>query len=277
VNLGAASTSISITSVITAKGESTMQDTLTRFQRLKSVLELTATVFMILASAAVMALVVQKWRTPDEAPREPQRINRQQSIPQSPQSLEGARVVGDRAAKIVLIQYSDFECPYCAMFSRDIWPQIKTQYVDSGKVMMAFRHRPAPTHRFARDASISAECAGQQGKFWEMHDRLFEAQERLQLGIGSSFAPSLGLDQAKFENCAQKGSREFLIRDASAAEAAGINATPTFVIGSVNDDGTVKPAEIVVGAQPFSKFKPILDRLLEETSSRRSVVSRLWR
>lgn len=94
-------------------------------------------------------------------------------VPSTPLSIQGAQLRGSKGARAVMIMYSDFQCPFCARFAKEVFPQIEQRYVATGSVALAFRHLPLPIHPQALQAAAVAECAGRQGKFWEMHDRLF--------------------------------------------------------------------------------------------------------
>jgi protein-disulfide isomerase len=232
---------------------------------LRSILDLVATVFVILASTAVVAMTVRNWLQP-----QPQVIPSQDANaplpPHTAQTLDGAAVLGSQAARVAIIEYSDFQCPYCASFVRATWPAIKHDYVEAGKVVFAFRHLPLPSHRFARSAALSAECARRQHKFWEMHDLLFESQSELNEGTETTFVSRLSLDQLAFETCRASQARESVDSDQRSASALAISATPTFLIGLTQQDRTIRVAQVLQGAQPFARFKAVLDELLSQTN-----------
>ena len=83
-------------------------------------------------------------------------------------------VLGDENAPVTIVEFSDLECPFCEQFFTGAYPQIKKDYIDTGKVKMYFRHYPLPFHPMAKPAAVAVECANDQGKFWEMHDRVFQ-------------------------------------------------------------------------------------------------------
>ena len=165
-----------------------------------------------------------------------------------------AYVKGDKKAKVEIIEFSDFECPFCARFYTQTLAQLEKEYIDTGKAKLAFKHLPLPFHPNAQKASEATECAGEVGgndAFWDMHDAIFENQAT---GIGISdlkrMAGDLGLDQGEFDSCLDNGDMADKVK-AHAAEAAklGASGTPTFFINGVK----------VVGAQPFSVFKATID------------------
>jgi protein-disulfide isomerase len=237
----------------------------TRLQRLgrsaKAALELTGTIMVIVAAGSVLVLTLANWRARADAPL---RMDGplEPSPPATPHRLDGATLLGNREARVVLIQYSDFECPFCAQFARDTWPAMKKRYVESGKVLAAFRHLPLASHQHARQAAVAANCAGQQGKFWEMHDGLFEHQSTLAADTMRTLASRLQLDVPAYEQCVRQHPTDDLSADQNYASTSGIHGTPTFLIGVMTPARTVQVTNVLVGAQPLSRFTPILDDLL---------------
>lgn len=174
-------------------------------------------------------------------------------IPTEPISIDGASIMGKPDAPLVLVIYSDFQCPFCAKFATETWPILQEKYVKTGQVMAAFRHLALPNHQFAAGAAAAAECAGEQTKFWEMHDLLFKDQSRLRPEQLVAAATSLGLDGASFERCLSRGS-EKTANDRQAAVALGIRATPTFFVGRLLPGGKMKVIAILSGARPVEEF-----------------------
>jgi protein-disulfide isomerase len=184
------------------------------------------------------------------------------ALPQQPISLADAQIRGDRKAKIVLIEYSEFQCPFCGKFEREIWPALDTKYVSTGKLMLAFMHVPLESiHPFAVKAAQAADCAGNDGRFWEMRDLLFADQKRLDDASLRDRAATLKLDMPRFDECLA-GSSEKVRRSAEAARSLGITGTPTFFVGIRQPDGLVKVVAAIRGAKPASEFEQLLDKLL---------------
>lgn len=233
-----------------------------RLNRLRSLLDLFATVSVIIASVAVIRLALQTSSNQQIAPQS--REAAEPVPPTAPQALEGAHLIGNREAKVAMIEFSDFECPYCAKFTREVWPAIKTEYIERGKVLAAFRHLPLPMHPFAKTAAVSADCAGQQGKFWEMRDLLFQKHGTVNKNTIGSLASTLGLNSAAFGRCLETNPEDRIRQDQGHATALRISGTPAFLIGLLQPDKTVAIAQVVRGAQPFARFKAILDGLLKE-------------
>jgi protein-disulfide isomerase len=223
--------------------------------RLRSVLDLIATLLVVAAASAVLALAVRNWRQSPAArpPAAP-------AVPAAPQSIDGAQSIGSASAPLAMVIYSDFQCPYCATFTRETWPAIKKDFVDTGRLLVVFRHLPLPMHPEATGAAIAATCASQQGKFWELHDRLFQNQGQLSAATERALASEAGVDLATFDACVQQQpGAAGIARDVASAQALGLNSTPTFLIGRLQADRTVKVSRIVLGAQPADRFRAALD------------------
>jgi len=176
--------------------------------------------------------------------------------------------VGEQGARLVVVEFSDYQCPYCSRFFRDTMPLIEQEYINTGKVKYVFRNLPLESiHPFAVKAAEAADCAGEQGKFWQMHRRLFSNQEALSPADLQQHAQSIGLDLTRFNQCLSSGSHAPEIRrGAEEAFTAGIQGTPAFVIGLRNEkdpsDPNIKVMSIISGAQPYSVFKTTINNLL---------------
>ncbi|MBI2023518.1 DsbA family protein [Candidatus Giovannonibacteria bacterium] len=166
-------------------------------------------------------------------------------------------VLGNPAAKITLFEYGDFQCPYCGKLFNDTLPQIREDYIRTGKVNMVYRHFPLNNiHSEAQKAAESAECAGEQGKFWEYHDNLYQKQTELGIDNFKMWAVSLGLDAAKFNSCLDSGKYAGLVnKDLAEGISLGIDGTPASFVNSRPVPG---------GAVPFSSFKKIIDEELNK-------------
>jgi protein-disulfide isomerase len=172
---------------------------------------------------------------------------------------------GPKDAKVVLVEFSDFQCPFCARFSRDTIPQVQTEYVDTGKIKYVFADFPLEAiHPYAFKAAEAASCAGEQGEFWKMHDHLFANQKALKPEDLSQYAEALGLDKSKFQECLDTQKRASSIRKIMAqAGDAGVSSTPTLMVGLVQPNSSkVKILRVMKGAQPFAALKDALDTAL---------------
>jgi protein-disulfide isomerase len=175
-----------------------------------------------------------------------------------------APVEGDASAKVTIVEFSDFQCPFCARFHTGTLPQIQKEYVETGKVRHVFRNLPLEAiHPMAFKASEAALCAGDQDKYWEMHNLLFQNQRALAPEQLVGYAKTLGLDAAAFQSCLDSGKQAARIRtDLEEAGRLGLNGTPAFVIGVAMPDGKVKTVKFVSGARPYADFKAAIDAAL---------------
>lgn len=168
-------------------------------------------------------------------------------------STEGQPTWGNAKAPVTIVEFSDFQCPFCARAVPTL-DRIKQEY-GPDKVRLVFHHLPLPNHNRALPASLAASCANEQGKFWEMHNLLFENQAKLEDSDLKDYAKKLELDAAKFAECYDKKAHlEKVEMSKKEGEKAGISATPSFVI-----NGT-----LLQGAQPFERFKEKIDRALKK-------------
>jgi protein-disulfide isomerase len=135
--------------------------------------------------------------------------------------------------------------------------------VETGKIKLVFMDFPLPMHSHAMMAAEAAHCAGDQGKYWEMHDKIFENQRAISQEDLVKDAASLGLDQAKFKECLDSGKHQDQIKkDMAEGRKAGITGTPSFLVGYPESGDKVKAVKKIVGAQPYSAFKSAIDELL---------------
>jgi protein-disulfide isomerase len=184
-------------------------------------------------------------------------------LPVDPVSLEGAALRGSRGARVVMIEFQDVQCPSCGRFTRETWPSVLHDYVETGKVLVAFRHFPLePIHPNAVGAAAAAECAGRQAKFWEMQDRLFKAPSELDPEHVREYARSLGLAMDAFDGCLPEALGR-VHEDVAEATKLGVTSTPTFLFGTIEADGRVKVATRLSGALPLRAYTSTFDRLLK--------------
>jgi len=182
-------------------------------------------------------------------------------------SLDDAHIKGATRAAVVLVEFSDFQCPFCARFAATSYAQISRDYVDTGRLRYAFVDFPIESlHPMAFREHVAANCAADEGRFWEMHDRLFANQGAGGTKALATHAAAIGLDAAQFDSCLGSESRAAAIRRAmKSGEAVGVTGTPTFMIGVMGPDNKFKASKIVVGAKPYSVFKDAIDAALATT------------
>ena len=175
---------------------------------------------------------------------------------------------GSESARVVMVEFSDYQCPFCGRFFRDTLPLLDKEYIDSGRIKYVYNHLPLDDlHPAAFKAALSVECAGDQGKFWDLHRRLFANQSLLASGDVASQARAIGLDMNQFDRCMQGDKAEAAVRSGvTEAGALGIEATPTFVIGLADaknpNDPNIKILAVIGGAYPFAVFKSAIDKAL---------------
>lgn len=167
---------------------------------------------------------------------------------------EGEHVKGNPDAPIEIIEYSDFECPFCSRF----YPNIDQAIADFGDdIKIVYRHFPLSFHPNAKPAAMAAECAGDQGKFWEMHDELFEMSAGAGLNQAGYIAAAqeLGMDTASFEECLTSGKySEKVDTDMAEGSSYGVSGTPTTFVNG----------EIVRGAVSYPELKAVIERNLQK-------------
>lgn len=181
-------------------------------------------------------------------------------------SIDDDPIRGDQNAPIIIVEFSDFQCPFCARFQVQTLPLILEQYVDTGKVKFVYRDFPIQnSHPNAMPAAVASECAHEQDKYWKYHDMLFENQgvwnkveTASAIEIFKEFAIKLDLNQEQFNSCLDSGKYiEEISNDLKDGRNYGVTGTPGFFIGN-EDIGFVK----LNGAQPFEAFKSVIDSQL---------------
>lgn len=166
---------------------------------------------------------------------------------------ETGQAKGKETAKVTMVEFSDFQCPYCGRYSSETFPKIDKEYIQTGKVRYVFHHYPLPFHQNAQKAAEATECAADQGKFWEMHDRLFVDQEKLAVADLKQYATTLNLRTSDFNACLDSGKYQNKVQDdLKLGQSVGVNGTPAFFING----------RLVSGAQPFESFKQIIEEEL---------------
>ena len=172
------------------------------------------------------------------------------------------RVRGDPQAPVTLIEYSDFTCGFCLKFFRETWPRLRADYIETGKVRFLYRDFPRGFQGPGLDAAVAARCAGDQGRYWQMHDRLFGDDRRLGPADLQRHAQTIGLDLPLFSKCLEEAPHTDAIRrDRDEGVRLGFVGTPGFVLLRTQSTGQQRPIAIP-GAVPFKVFQEQIDRLL---------------
>lgn len=178
-------------------------------------------------------------------------------------AADKGRIAGDSAAKTWVIMASDFQCPFCRQWHSESYQQLIEQYVRTGKVKVAYINFPLGQHLNAVPAAQGAMCASAQNKFWQYHDALFETQGRWtkmsdMRPVLDSIARAVGVNFAEWNKCVGGDQMLSLIfADRDRAARAGVQSTPTFMIGK----------HVVAGTAPFSELKPIIDSTIAVSGS----------
>ena len=180
--------------------------------------------------------------------------------------LPSSTTTGKDGARVVVIEFSDFECPFCGQYARDTFPRIRNEYIDTGKIAYAYRHFPLPIHPNARDAAQAASCAADQRQFWPMHDELFSHQRALTEPDLTEHAVHLALDEARFLNCLHMRNTG-IDDDMAEGKRLGVVATPSFVVGIIHQGGVVELWKRIRGAQPIDTFRAVLAEALATRTS----------
>lgn len=182
-------------------------------------------------------------------------------------AVQGAPALGDGSARVTIVEFSDYQCPFCRRHSSQVLPELVKDYVKTGKLRYVFRDFPiASLHPQAHRLHEAAHCAGDQGRYWEMHDRLFEDPTRTEVKDLVDRARALGVDVSRFERCMTGAVHATRVRQGIAdGEKARVRGTPTFLLGLTEPDGApLRPQRLIVGAQPYAAFKQAIDSLLVE-------------
>ena len=163
---------------------------------------------------------------------------------------EGDAVRGNASAPVTIVEFSDFQCPFCARVNPTL-DRVRQTYGD--RVRLVFKDYPLGNHPLAPKAAEAARCAGDQNKFWEMHDAMFANQRALEVPSLKQTARAIGLDGAAFDQCLDSSKHQEAVRANTAlGERMGVNSTPTLYING----------RAVIGAMPFESFKQIIDEEL---------------
>lgn len=175
-------------------------------------------------------------------------------------AYDNAPILGDPDAPVVLVEFSDYECPFCGRFYSETLSQIKANYIDTGLAKLAYRDFPLSFHQRAVPAAIAARCVGEQlgdEGYFAMHDEIFENQRQISDANLRTYAQRVGADMGQYDTCFADadGSQEALVRaDMADGQAAGVSGTPTVFVNG----------QRIVGAQPYAVFEAAIEAALAE-------------
>ncbi len=227
------------------------------------------------ADVAALRLEVERLRREVEALQSELRLMREFMLerlaqPSRPSASVEAKValgdspmLGKGDAPLTLVEFSDYQCPYSGRFAETTLPTLKRDYVEGGRLRYVFHDFPLDRlHPQARKAAEAARCAGEQGRYWEMHDVLFQHQQGLQSEQLRDYAEQLGLDGTAFAACLDSGKYQAVVqREYTEGLALGVRGTSSFVLGKTRADNTVEGV-LFTGARPLDEFRQAMDRLL---------------
>jgi protein-disulfide isomerase len=177
-------------------------------------------------------------------------------------SVDDDAILGDKDAPVTIVEFSDYQCPFCRRFWKDTLPQLKAEYIDTGKARLVYRDLPLSFHPAAQISAEAAQCAGDQDQYWQYHDKLFEEQDKqgggtVQYGAEElkKWALEIGLNVVTFNSCLDSGKYKSEVeKDTADGSIAGATGTPSFFINGRR----------LIGAQPFAAFKAIIDEELQQ-------------
>lgn len=182
----------------------------------------------------------------------------QAAVPEPPQNVklkvENDEWLGSKDAPVTIVEFADYQCPFCQRFHNDAFPELRKRYVETGKVRFASRDLPLEFHSNAFSAAEATRCAGDQGQYWQMRDLVIAHANELSPEEFKHFAGQLKLRADVFANCMDKNiHREAIQHEASEASTLHIDGTPSFVIGRSTPEGV--DGAVTVGALPISAFE----------------------
>ena len=221
---------------------------------------------VVLPIVALLATAVLWYRTDRELGQIRQMLG---ALDRSPTlDVSGAPSMGPADARVVLVEFSDYECPFCIRHTRETMPQLQANYILTGRIGYVFRDFPIDQlHPQAIRAHEAGRCAADQKKFWEMHKRLFSPAGTHSSEQLSALALKLGLNVPDFQSCLASGRHTADIRKtASIADGFGANGTPAFYVGLRDpESGLLKIVDHIGGAQPYEVFAKTLDTIIERS------------
>jgi len=167
------------------------------------------------------------------------------------------------SARVAIVEFGDFECPFCGRYAREVYPKLKREYIDTGRVAYAFRHFPLKSiHPFAMTAAQAAECSAEQGRYWQMHQRLFAEPGRLSQAVVRAQVAAVGLDHARFDACLSKAPAAQIGADQTEGLRLGIRTVPTFLVGRLLPTGSIDVRWRLSGAGADGAIRSAIDQLL---------------
>jgi protein-disulfide isomerase len=191
----------------------------------------------------------------------------QQAFKPTDMKLGEVAYKGENTALVTLVEFSDYQCPFCKRHATTVMPELAKSYIDNGKLRFVMREMPIPSlHPRAEPAAVAVLCAGDQGNYWGMHDALFNDQKANKDEDFKAMANTLGLDATAYDTCLTSKKFDAQIKaDQAEGQKLGISGTPSFVLGLTDpkDPSIVHLSKFIRGAQPFATFSAAIDDLLK--------------
>lgn len=182
----------------------------------------------------------------------------------SPLLIQAEPTLGSTNAPVTIVEFSDFQCPYCKRFHDEVFGPLKKHYIDKGLVRFVHKDLPLPFHEQSRPAAIAARCSAKEGGYWKTYQALFSRQNCLECQGAEAIAIQAGLDRDNLKQCLKQGKIDQIVStNLSEAELHGIRATPTFVIGTSQKNQ--HSGDIIEGAMPWDRFKQVVDNALKSS------------
>jgi protein-disulfide isomerase len=174
--------------------------------------------------------------------------------------VDGDYFLGSKNAPLTMVEFTDYQCSFCRQFHITTFPEIRKEYIDTGKMRFISRDLPLGFHQNAPRAALAARCAGDQDQYWAMRDVLINNANKLGPDDINGYAQGLKLDLTRFRGCIDTAKyQESVGKDRAAAASLGVEGTPTFLIGRTTPEGV--DGELIVGALPFAVFDTKLKEL----------------
>jgi protein-disulfide isomerase len=191
------------------------------------------------------------------------------SLPRVPLSLNDAPTIGSGTARVAMVVFSEFKCPFCGSFAKAVFPGLLKKYIETGRVRFVFRHFPLDElHPLARPLAHALTCADRQQKFWILHDRLFAIQKALDVDTVQAEMLALGLDKAKYTQCMSAKETGLRVQnDVETGRSLGVTGTPTFFVGKVDGSGRLVVSDRITGSKPLAEFELVIERALTGTGA----------
>jgi protein-disulfide isomerase len=186
------------------------------------------------------------------------------TVTNDPADADDDPFIGEEDAPVTIIEFTDFQCPFCSRHFEQTFGQIKKDYVDTGKVKYVSRDYPLSFHPNADEAAEAANCANDQDKYWEMHDKLFSNQgtwSNLSDAVPTfkQYATDIGLNASEFASCIDANTHaDEIAADLADGSASGISGTPGFWLIGPDGEG-----QLISGAYPYDTFKAAIDSYLQ--------------